>query len=225
MSHGRRIGRIKLIPPTPEVARKYLLFWSKRELYHNPAQFPPMTGQGIFGINQPIHLEIGCGTGEYLLALAEQHPDELYLGVEVSRRAVFHAVNQANKANLENVRFVFTDFKMTYPQLRPDTLKIVYLHYPDPNYASRFTKRRIFDQEFLAHIYPALAPGGIISVVTDQHQFFMDMLALAEADPRFAKTHPQRYLTSFNAPVKSRFQRAWERGKRSLFRFELKKPT
>lgn len=224
MSHGRRIGRIKLISPTPEVARKYLLFWNKGELYHNPAQFPPITGAGIFGIKQPIHLEIGCGTGEYLLELAEQNPAELYLGVEVSRRAVFHAVNQANQANLENVRFIYTDFKMTYPQLRPGTLRAVYLHYPDPNYASRFTKRRIFDQQFLDHIYPALVPGGIISVVTDQQPFFMDMLALAESDERFSKTHTERYLTHFDSSVKSRFQQAWERSERAVFRFELKKP-
>ncbi len=183
-----------------------------------------MSGTGIFGIDQPIHLEIGCGTGEYLLALAEQNPTELYLGVEVSRRAVFHAVNQANQARLENLRFIYTDFKMTYPQLRPSTLKAVYLHYPDPNYAKRFVKRRIFDHQFLEHIYPALVPGGIISVVTDQKPFFMDMLALAESDERFIKTHSERYLTHFDSPVKSRFQRAWERSQRPVFRFELRKP-
>lgn len=224
MSHGRRIGRIKLVPPSPEVEEKYLLVWNKRQLYHNPAQFPPISGAGIFSVEQPVNLEIGCGTGELLLALAGEQPDELFLGVEVSRRAVYHAVNQAAEADLQNLRFIYTDFKMTYPQLRAEMLQTVYLHYPDPNYATRFNKRRIFDAEFLEHIYPALIPGGIISVVTDQQPFFMDMLALAESDRRFRKTHSERYLTTFISPVKSRFQRAWERDQRPVFRFELQKP-
>ncbi len=58
-------------------------------------------------------------------------------------------------------------------------------------------------------------------MVTDQHPFLIDMLEIAEGDERFAKTHPERYLTDFSPPAKTRFQIAWEKFDRPVFRFEL----
>jgi len=223
MSRGRRIGRVKLVPPTAQAAEKYLRIWSKRELYHNPELFPPISGPSLFGIDRPIHLEIGCGTGEYLIALAEQQPDDLFLAVEVSRRAIFQAVNQASQRDIQNILFIYTDFKLTYPLLLPETLQAVYLHYPDPNYTTRFAQRRIFDQEFLDRMYTTLTSQGVISLVTDQEPLFKQIAALVESDRRFRRTHAEEYLTHFETPVKTRFQRAWERTDRPLFRLEIAK--
>jgi tRNA (guanine-N7-)-methyltransferase len=223
MSHGRRIGRVKLITPAAEVAEKYLRIWSKRDLYNNPGAFPPISGQGLFGIDQPIHLEIGCGTGEYLIAQAEHQPDDLFLAVEVSRRAIFHAVNQASRRNIQNILFIYTDFKLTYPLLRPETFKAVYLHYPDTNYPSRFAQRRIFDRKLLDRMHRALTSQGIISVVTDQERLFKQISELVDLDERFTKTHNEDYLTQFETPVKTRFQRAWERAERPVFHLVITK--
>jgi tRNA (guanine-N7-)-methyltransferase len=221
MSHGRRIGRVKLIQPSTEAAGKYLRIWSKRELYHHPEAFPHLSGTELFGVEQPIQLEIGCGTGEFLIALAEQQPDELFLAVEVSRRAVFQAVNQAAQKSLQNILFIYTDFKLTYPLLQPETLRAVYLHYPDPNYPSRFARRRIFDQQFLDQMHKALTPGGFISVVTDQERLYRQITDLVDSDGRFSKTNAEEYLAEFESPVKTRFQRAWERAERPVFRLRI----
>jgi tRNA G46 methylase TrmB len=68
-----------------------------------------------------------------------------------------------------------------------------------------------------------LATEGQISVASDKQEFLVRMLKLAESDPRFRVTHPERYLQGMDAPVKSRFQLFWERKGVQPLRFILSK--
>jgi tRNA (guanine-N7-)-methyltransferase len=223
MSRGRRIGRIKNIPPTKEAAEKYLSIWSSGDLYNHIERFPKIDAETFFGKQGNINLEIGCGTGEFICNFAVESPENLFLGIDYSKRAIYHAVNLAEKNRLENIRFFKADIKLLYPLLVPNSLAKIYLHFPGPNYGAKNLKHRVFDAIFLDNIHTALIQGGIISVVSDQEPFFMDMMEIAEADERFSKNHKERYLEDFSPPVKSRFQRAWERVDRQIYRFELVK--
>jgi tRNA (guanine-N7-)-methyltransferase len=222
MSRGRRIARIKLVPPSPAAAKKYLLEWDNRTLYHAPQDYPKLTSQNLFDQPGPMVLEIGCGTGEFLLNCAQTQPEIKFVGVEISRRAIYNAVNQAEKLGLENIKLIKADIRLLYPLMAPGTWSQIHLNFPDPNYAAGRKKHRIFSPEFLDACHYSLTPDGMISVVTDQHPFLLDMLEIAEADPRFKKTHPEPYLEGFSPAQKSRFQSAWERLERSTYRFELK---
>ncbi len=59
--------------------------------------------------------------------------------------------------------------------------------------------------------------------MTDHETFFLEMLALLEADCRFEKAHAERYLIGFEPEVKSRFQHIWERHGLPILRCELRK--
>ena len=223
MSRGRRISRVKFITPSPEIANKYLLEWENQELYYHSENFPPISKESFF--NQPglLELEIGCGTGEFLNAKAQANPSTTYVGMDISRRAIYYAVHQADKLALKNILYIKTDVKLTYPLFAPDTLYTIYLNFPDPNYGSSNLKHRIFSQRFLDAAFTGLVEKGKIIVVTDQHPFLLDMLEIADTDSRFKKSHEEPYLTTFAPIEKTRYQKAWERFKRPVFRFELMK--
>lgn len=222
MSRGRRISRVKLIHPTKETAEKYLREWQNEALHHTPEAFPQLTAKNLFGQEGLFSLDIGCGTGEYLNAVATANPERLFIGVEISRRAIYHAVNQAAARQLENILYIKADFRLLYPLFAPNTLEEVYLNFPDPNYGGRKNrKNRIFSPGFLDLMASALAPQGAIKVVTDQEPFLYDMLEIAEADSRFEKPHEERFLQGFTPPEKTRFQMAWEKYNRPVFRFVL----
>ena len=224
MSRGRRISRVKYIPPSEQVAEKYLREWDHKALYEHPEDFPALTAENLFGEPGPLSLDIGTGTGEFLNAAARQHPVKHYLGVEISRRAVYYAIDQAARRKLENVLYIKADFNLLYPLFAPDSLEMVYLNFPDPNYGgANRRKNRIFSPRFLDLMADALTGDGRLQVVTDQFPFFKDMLTIAESDARFKKSHPEAYLTDFSPPAKTRFQMAWEKFDRSVFRFELQK--
>lgn len=223
MSRGRRISRIKLVPPSPEAAKKYLREWKQKSLYETPENFPKLTGADLFHQEKPISMDIGCGTGEYVIGAAAGHPERLFVGIEVSRRVVYYAVNQAVKEKLDNLIFIKADFKRLSPLFAPKSILDATLNFPDPNYGgAKKRKNRIFTPEFLDLMATSLIPEGKIQLVTDEEPFFFDMLEIAEADIRFKRDHPQRYLTDFSPPEKTRFQVAWEKFDRPIFRFILK---
>jgi tRNA (guanine-N7-)-methyltransferase len=225
MSRGRRIARIKFVLPSPAAAEKYLLEWDNRALFHNPENFPSLSPENLFNHLSPMVLEIGCGTGEFLLDSATRQPHINFVGVEISRRAVYHAVNQAEAAELGNLKFIKADIRLLYPLMEAHTWTTVHLIFPDPNYSPGRRKHRIFSPEFLDVFHTALTPNGKINVITDQLPFLEDMLQIVENDPRFSKTHTAHYLEDHSPDQKTRFQQAWERYQRPNYSFELGKSS
>jgi tRNA (guanine-N7-)-methyltransferase len=223
MSKGRRIARIPNLPPSPEARARYLLHWESRHLFHTPGEYPLLTPQFLFNTDRPFILEIGCGAGDLLCALAAANPAEFYLGADISRRSLYYAVHQAATAGLLNIRFLRADFQLAQARLAPVSLQGVLVLFPDPNLSPRHRRRRVFSPALLDALHPALAPGARILVVSDDESLFMDMLAIAEADFRYHKTHAARFLEGFDPPVLTRFQRAWQRQGRRVLRFELER--
>jgi len=224
MSRGRRISRVNMIPPSNRIAAKYLRLWDSKPLYQHPEQFPLLKRETFFHQIGLISLDIGCGTGEFTNAVALQNPELSFIGIEISRRAIYYAVDQAAKLHLDNILYIRADFKLIASRLERDSLLNVFLNFPDPNYGGvHRRKHRIFTQSFLDHMYLALSPHGSLQIVTDQEPFLLDMLEIAEADLRFQKRHSERFVEGFSPAQKTRFQRAWEKFDRPVFRFELVK--
>jgi tRNA (guanine-N7-)-methyltransferase len=223
MSRRSLMRGARFQPPDPRAIERYLLFLNSKELFWNPDMFPPIDSPHQFGDHLPLQLEIGCGTADFLCALALENPGTNFVGVDVSSKPLFKAIRTAEAHALPNIKFIKGDFKRMYPLLPADTLQAVYLHFPDPHMRQRFRKRRVVSPGFLDEINRTLAPGGGLSIATDHHEFFMEMLALIEQDVRFAKTHAERYLIGFESPAKSRFQRIWERHGLPTLRVELQK--
>jgi tRNA (guanine-N7-)-methyltransferase len=223
MSRRSLMRGARFQPPDPRAIERYLRFFSSKQLFWNPAMFPPIDSPHLFGDHLPLQLEIGCGTADFLCALALENPRTNFVGVDVSSKPLFKAIRTAEAHALPNIKFIKGDFKRMYPLLAADALQAVYLHFPDPHMRQRFRKRRVVSPGFLDEINRALAPGGRFSITTDHHEFFLEMLALIEQDVRFAKTHAERYLIGFEAPAKSQFQRIWERHGLPTLRVELQK--
>jgi tRNA (guanine-N7-)-methyltransferase len=210
-------------PPDPQLIERYLLFFNSKELFWSQDRFAPIDSLHLFGNHLPIQLEIGCGSADFLCALALEHPHINFVGIDISLKPLFKAIRTAATHALPNIKFIKGDFKRMYPLLPADALQAAYLHFPDPNMRQRFRKRRIVSPGFLHEIHRALMPGGLLSIMTDHYEFFMEMLALIEQDDRLVKTHAERYLIGFEAQVKSQFQCMWERHGLPTLRVEFQK--
>jgi tRNA (guanine-N7-)-methyltransferase len=213
---------IKARPPDPATAEKYLLWMEGKLLYHEPQSHPEISSPSLFGDERPLELDVGCGTGEFVLALAGERPDANFVGVELHTKSLYRAVERADD-ELTNVKFIRADFRLLYPLLPDGRLRSVYLHFPDPGCKPRHERRRLFGEQFLERVHRALESRGTLSVMTDNEGYFFEMLALAEATEGWRKTHSERYLTGYETGPKSRFQRMWESRGRVPLRFKLEK--
>jgi tRNA (guanine-N7-)-methyltransferase len=131
--------------------------------------------------------------------------------VDVSRRRSVYAAGLAAEAGLENILLLRANFRLLGALTPEHSWRKVYLHFPDPIHKRKDEKRSVFGAGFLDAVASALEPDGLFSVISDNPSLFLPLLEQIEADRRFEKQHPERYLEGSGDLPKSRFQRIWER--------------
>src|SRR5438128_1490010 len=97
------LRHVKFTPPDEQTASKYLFVWHARELYHRPDQFPRIASEHLFWDERPLELEIGCGTGEFLCGLAAREPAANFVGIDISLKSLYAAVENARSLSLDNI--------------------------------------------------------------------------------------------------------------------------
>jgi tRNA (guanine-N7-)-methyltransferase len=212
---------VKFAVPSPEVAEKYLRVWHSGDLFHRPETFPRISSPGLFSNDYPLEIEFGSNTGEYLCALAKANPDSNYVGVEISLKPAYVAVNLAASLGLDNILFVKAPAQDVYRLVPDGALSAAHMLFPDPALHPKFRKRRLFGPAFLDVMHRALVPGGTITLVTDKGEVLAYGLETVSADSRFERLHEEPYLLGFDPPTKTRYQRYWERHGGAIYRVEL----
>ena len=138
----------------------------------------------IFGRNAPLHVDLGCGDGGFLCALAQRMPDKNFLGIERLSRRVERTCRKAEKVDNMRVLNAETSYAVRY-LLPENSVETFYLLFPDPWPKRRRQRRRIFSDDFLDSITAALEEGGLLRVATDQVDYFRQMERLSRAHPQF----------------------------------------
>ncbi|MGH8488359.1 MAG: tRNA (guanosine(46)-N7)-methyltransferase TrmB, partial [Gammaproteobacteria bacterium] len=142
-SYVRREGRIT------EAQQQALATWSERFCIGPGAE--PLDFNAIFGRDAERYLEVGCGAGEVLIALASEHPENDYLGVEVYRPGLGRLLRGLAERRLENVRILCGDAaSLIEYQVSDQSLAGVYVFFPDPWPKKRHHKRRLMRPDFVA---------------------------------------------------------------------------
>ncbi len=221
MGRGRYPARLNVAPPPPELAARYLRAWPGRELYAAPERFPPVSSPGLFGDGRPLELDIGCATGELVLALARMRPEANYVGVDIVAKPLWRAVERAAAAGLDNVIFLQADVRLLYRQIPDGALRAAYIHFPAPMLRNSQRKGRLVSAAALAELSRCLAPGGVLSVMTDQEALYEELLALLPGAPALALVPPERWSVAMTELVKSHYHRRWEERGRPILRAEL----
>ena len=172
-----------------------------------PYQPQPLDLNDLFNRAAPKILEIGFGMGEGMADIAEAHPENDYLGVEVHTPGVGALLMQLGERGLNNVRIVQHDAVEVLSQmLAPDSLAGAHVFFPDPWHKTRHHKRRLIQPPLVELLASRLAPGGYLHLATDWEDYAVQMLAVLRAEPTLINTaadyapRPEsRPLTKFEA--------------------------
>lgn len=119
-----------------------------------------------------LELEIGCGKGGFILALATKNPDTAFVAVEVCREALLLAVEKCKAAELKNVLFLCMDAQRLSDVFAAGEVEKIYLNFSDPWPKFRHAKRRLTAPAFLALYRTLLAKGGSVRQKTDNAPLF-----------------------------------------------------
>ena len=122
----------------------------------------------LFIKKQSVVLDIGFGNGESLIALAEQHPELNFLGVEVYRPGIGNLLRNAFTAKLENIRVINSDVvELLHNNIAADSFAAVLIWFADPWPKKRHHKRRLIQVPFLQLLSEKLIAKGELNIATD----------------------------------------------------------
>jgi len=121
--------------------------------------------ENYFGNKNPIILEIGCGKGEYSVALAEKNPDKNYIGIDIKGARIWKGAKTALEKKLVNVAFLRTNVEIINQFFAPDEVDAIWLTFPDPQ-MKKYTKR-LTSTVFIDKYRKILKPEGSIHLKTD----------------------------------------------------------
>jgi tRNA (guanine-N7-)-methyltransferase len=142
--------------------------------------FDPQT---VFQRRAPLYLEVGCGNGDCITALAAHHPDRDYLGVEVHRPGLGHLLLAAADAGLRNLRVCDEDVLSLLPRLPAGALSGAYVFFPDPWPKLRHHKRRLLQAPFFTEMRRCLARHARLYLATDSAAYATHIVALVSILP------------------------------------------
>jgi tRNA (guanine-N7-)-methyltransferase len=154
-----------------------------------PYAAQPLDLAAAFGRAAPRILEIGFGMGETTAAIAQAHPQNDYLAIEVHSPGVGSLLKQIGEMNLGNVRIIQHDAVEVLQHMIPDNaLDGAHIFFPDPWHKTRHKKRRLIQPPLIAMLAQKLKPGGYIHVATDWQDYAEQVLAVLSAEPLLQNT-------------------------------------
>lgn len=143
----------------------------------------------VFGRQAPKILEIGFGMGESTAIIAQSHPENDYLGIEVHTPGVGSLLNQIEQHGLTNLRIIQYDAVAVLQHMLPAAcLDGVHIFFPDPWPKARHHKRRLIQPAFVARLCNHLKPGGYIHVATDWEEYAVQILQVLSQEQQLSNT-------------------------------------
>jgi len=154
---------------------------------------------------RPLHLDIGCARGRFLLKMAAAQPDWNFLGVEIREPLVDEANRIAAEQGLTNLRYEFCNAMLVLDKLLEKLpeglLEMVTIQFPDPWFKKKHAKRRMVNRELVETVAAKLAAGGRVFVQTDIEFLAEEMFEL------FRANHGLREIESAGNPFPVKTER------------------
>jgi tRNA (guanine-N7-)-methyltransferase len=138
----------------------------------------------IFSRFAPVEIDLGCGDGTFLTAMARENPEHNFLGIERLLGRARSVCRKIARLDLKNARVLRMESSYAVTYLLPaGSVTAFHLLFPDPWPKRRHHRRRAFTHEFLFSIHRALIAGGLFQVATDHTDYFQQIeKVIAEAD-------------------------------------------
>lgn len=133
--------------------------------------------QERFGNQQPIHIEIGTGKGQFITGMAEAHPEINYIGIEMQVSVVSIALEKLLEKKLPNLQLLHVDGSALTDYFAEGEVDQIYLNFSDPWPKKRHEKRRLTFKNFLSVDQEILKSEGAIHFKTDNQGLFEYSLA------------------------------------------------
>lgn len=168
----------------------------------------PADWTAVFRREAPLLLEIGFGSGHFLVDLARKRPSANVLGVEIAIPSLRRAARKVQHAGLSNVRLLQSNaWYVLWALTAPNLIHETYINFPDPWPKSGHHHRRLIGERFLHLLATRMIPGGALEVATDHADYAAAVTAALQATPYFTSRLPTPFVTEDLQRLRTKYER------------------
>ena len=147
--------------------------------------------EAVFGNDAPVVMEIGFGNGDATWQMAQAHPAENYLGVEVHQPGIGRLLLKMKQHGIRNIRIANDDaMEFLRERVPEESLAGVRIYFPDPWPKKRHHKRRLIRPSFIGLLASRMRPGALLHLATDWEPYAEHMLEVMRSSDDFVNLSP-----------------------------------
>jgi tRNA (guanine-N7-)-methyltransferase len=156
-------------------------WWARPELESSPFFITnPRDNAGkwseVFGNNNEINLELGCGRGRFIRQKAKLNPNKNYVAIDLKDEILIYTLRGIIEAEVENVRIVPLNIQLIEGVFAKNEIGKIYINFCNPWPKDRHKKRRLTHSGFLARYKEFLKPEGEVWFKTDDTELFEESI-------------------------------------------------
>ena len=122
---------------------------------------------------QRVHLDLGCGKGEWTCASAKASPNDLWIGFDYEKICIAMSAKKAVvEDQIPNVVFAMTNGNTLAETIDDAEIDVLHLNFSTPCPRKKQAPQRLTHAQRLMEYRRILAPGGRIELKTDSQPFF-----------------------------------------------------
>ena len=127
----------------------------------------------IFKNTNPVHLEIGCGKGKFVVETAKMNPRINFVACEKISNVIIDACERTIAEGIENIHFLNCAAEVLEKYFKPRSVEKIYLNFSNPLPKEGYKKQRLTHPRFLKIYRGILKEGGVIVQKTDDRDFYL----------------------------------------------------
>ncbi len=148
----------------------------------------------LFGNENPLALEIGCGIGDFIVQIAARHPERNFIAIDIFNQGCRQTCRRIEDSGLTNILMMRIEARyLMYEYLGKESLQAIYINCPDPWPKKRQRKRRLLNQDFLDLSLYCLQDHGELNFCTDFIDYGESAANLLRRESRLENLQPAPY--------------------------------
>lgn len=167
-------------------------------------------------------LEIGTGKGDFIVTMANRHPDCAYIGLELQPSIMALAVKKASDLALNNILFFLANADRVDLLFEKNSIATIYLNFSDPWPKARHAKRRLTSPSFLTKYHYILKENGLIYLKTDNQNLFEYTLEML-GNSKFELVEKQEDYQLLENDVATEYEQRFRALGQAIYRIVLRK--
>jgi len=159
----------------------------KKEYIITPGKGTLNLAEAFLYPDRKLIADVGFGSGESLLSMANNYPEANFVGIEVYSSGIGSALNQIQKSNLTNLKIIEADvFQLLETSIVDKTFDVIVFLYPDPWPKRKHHKRRLLSEGFLSLLFNKITTNGLVFCKTDWEDYYYQIEEVFSSDTGWA---------------------------------------